>query len=150
MNFFSYRFWAMFNVSSAVKNIRLLASFCNPVRSNSKGGCSVTVLFATAVTVAIPARWTDFNVSSASSLSSHLILEILLKSTKSLRCSNCIWKYFLTVKSLFSIYRLQIRASVGVCTRPSEYTPRPAAILNACEALIPTSQSALLRPCPAR
>src|SRR5690606_39716917 len=37
----------------------------------------------------------------------------------------------------------------SVCTRPSEYTPRPAEMLNACEALIPTSQSALLRPCPA-
>src|SRR5690606_20719154 len=91
----------------------------------------------------------DFSVSSASFLSSHLVFERLLKSVNSLRCSNRIWKYFLTAKSLFSKYRLQIRASVGVCTLPREYTPRPAEILNACEALIPTSQSALLRPCPA-
>ena len=46
---------------------------------------------------------------------------------------------------LFSQYRSQTIASVGVCTRPSEYVPRPAAIVMACVALMPTSQSASLR-----
>ena len=36
-------------------------------------------------------------------------------------------------------------ANVGVCTRPSENTPRPAARLSACEPLMPMSQSASLR-----
>jgi DNA topoisomerase IA len=45
-------------------------------------------------------------------------------------------------KSLFSRKRLHIIASVGVCTRPSEKTPRPAAMLNARLELSPTSQSA--------
>ena len=38
----------------------------------------------------------------------------------------------------------EIAASVGVCTRPSDQTPRPAATASACEALIPTIQSASL------
>ena len=49
------------------------------------------------------------------------------------------------VKFLFSKKRLHIIANVGVWTRPSENTPRPAAILNAWLALMPTSQSASLR-----
>ena len=34
-------------------------------------------------------------------------------------------------------------ASVGVCTRPSDQTPRPAATASACEALIPVSYTHL-------
>lgn len=41
--------------------------------------------------------------------------------------------------------RWQTIVSVGVCTRPTEYVPRPAATDNACVPLMPTSQSASLR-----
>src|SRR5690606_19308734 len=56
INFFSYRLWAMFRVSSAERLSFLFTSFCSPVRSNSRGGCSVTLLVATDVTVAVPIR----------------------------------------------------------------------------------------------
>lgn len=41
-------------------------------------------------------------------------------------------------------------ASVGVCTRPTEYVPCPAAMESACVPLMPTSQSDSLRALAAR
>ncbi|MNX49782.1 hypothetical protein D3C86_803930 [compost metagenome] len=80
----------MLRVSSAERFNFLLASFCRPVRSNNKGGCSVTLLVTWDVIIAVWFRAMAFNASAASFLSSHLIFEILLKSIISLLWDNCI------------------------------------------------------------
>ena len=87
-----------------------------------------------------------YNVA-ASSLSFHFSTDANFTTSFTLTDGVVKWSWCAGSgwKCLFSQKRWQTIASVGVCTRPTEYVPRPAATDNACVPLMPTSQSASLR-----
>ena len=70
-------------------------------------------------------------VAVADSRSSKRFRDSAEKAMPSLAAETFIWKYFRGTNCLFSRYREQIIANVGVCTRPKENTPCPVARLSA-------------------
>ena len=130
----------------------VFASFCSVVRSYSSGGFSTFSFFSTLVTVAHIFAFTLLYDAAASSLSCHFFTEenFTTVSVPAGVTEKCSWCTGSGVKRLFSQYLLQTIPSVGVCTRPTEYVPRPAATVSACVPLMPTSQSASLRAFAAR
>src|SRR5690606_27559797 len=119
----------------------LLASCCKDVKSNSKGGCSLVSLASTFTTFAsVPMASFAIAASAASFLS--ILLDVALNLMLSFSKPACILKKACGLKFLFSMYREQIIANVGVCTRPKDKSPLfPAANVKACVAFIPINQS---------
>ena len=140
----------MESVLSAEKFSLLLASFCKVVRSYKSGGSWLVSFLSTDFTVSCPVAFTLCNAAMASGCCSHLAHDWAEKLTPLLAVVAFSCQNLVGTKSLFSKKRLHIITSVGVCTRPSENTPCPAATLNAWVAFIPINQSASLRACAER